>query len=343
MPDKHDASTHIDELRRLPRAARARGHARAGVARHACSTPTRRSRRSPSCAKGPFAFLLESAPAGGETWARYTFLGTAPRAAWQLRDGVVRGLDARSAAGTTRARPTDPLADLDALLRATHAGRGARARRVLERRGRLLRLRHRAADRAAAVAADEARAGARRAVRVHRRAGDHRQPAVAGARRRRRARSTTTRATRRCAARTTRAAPTVERTIARLRAPSDAAAARPAHRRASRRRDVSNYDARASSSPTSSGSASTSSPATRSRCSSRGASTCRTTSPSRGALSRAARAQSVAVHVPPRARRRGARRQLAGAARSRERGHGDGASDRRHAAARRDAGGGRGA
>ena len=33
---------------------------------------------------GPFAFLLESAPAGGETWARYTFMGTAPRAAWKL-------------------------------------------------------------------------------------------------------------------------------------------------------------------------------------------------------------------------------------------------------------------
>jgi anthranilate synthase component 1 len=37
----------------------------------------------------PFAFLLESAPAGGETWARYTFLGTEPRAAWRLRDGAV--------------------------------------------------------------------------------------------------------------------------------------------------------------------------------------------------------------------------------------------------------------
>ena len=33
--------------------------------------------------RGPFAFLLESAPAGSETWARYTFLGVAPRA-----DGV---------------------------------------------------------------------------------------------------------------------------------------------------------------------------------------------------------------------------------------------------------------
>lgn len=40
-------------------------------------------------AGGPFAFLLESAPAGGETWARYTFMGTAPRAAWRLRDGTV--------------------------------------------------------------------------------------------------------------------------------------------------------------------------------------------------------------------------------------------------------------
>jgi anthranilate synthase component 1 len=39
--------------------------------------------------EGPFAFLLESAPAGGETWSRYTFLGSAPRSAWRLRDGVV--------------------------------------------------------------------------------------------------------------------------------------------------------------------------------------------------------------------------------------------------------------
>jgi anthranilate synthase component 1 len=38
---------------------------------------------------GPFAFLLESAPAGGETLARYTFMGTAPRAAWRLQDGMV--------------------------------------------------------------------------------------------------------------------------------------------------------------------------------------------------------------------------------------------------------------
>ena len=31
--------------------------------------------------RGPFAFLLESAPAGGETWSRYTYLGTEPRSA----------------------------------------------------------------------------------------------------------------------------------------------------------------------------------------------------------------------------------------------------------------------
>jgi anthranilate synthase component 1 len=39
--------------------------------------------------RAPFAFLLESAPAGGETWARYTYLGTEPRAAWRLVDGAV--------------------------------------------------------------------------------------------------------------------------------------------------------------------------------------------------------------------------------------------------------------
>ncbi|HVE77790.1 MAG TPA: anthranilate synthase component I family protein [Gemmatimonadaceae bacterium] len=63
--------------------------------------------------RGPFAFLLESAPAGGETWARYTFLGTEPRAAWRLRDGVVE--DWTPARGWHGARaPADPLADLRA-------------------------------------------------------------------------------------------------------------------------------------------------------------------------------------------------------------------------------------
>ena len=59
----------------------------------------------------PFAFLLESAPAGGETWSRYTFLGTEPRAAWKLVDGEV--YDWSPAEGWHGARrPADPLADL---------------------------------------------------------------------------------------------------------------------------------------------------------------------------------------------------------------------------------------
>src|SRR5690606_20582038 len=39
--------------------------------------------------RAPFSFLLESAPAGGETWSRYTFLGTEPRRAWRLVEDVV--------------------------------------------------------------------------------------------------------------------------------------------------------------------------------------------------------------------------------------------------------------
>jgi anthranilate synthase component 1 len=61
----------------------------------------------------PFGFLLESAPAGGETWARYTYLGTQPRAAWRYKDGVVE--DWNSTDGWHNVRtPDDPLADLDA-------------------------------------------------------------------------------------------------------------------------------------------------------------------------------------------------------------------------------------
>ncbi len=65
---------------------------------------------------GPFAFLLESAPAGGETWARYTFMGTAPRSAWKLEDGVVRDWTPERGWHNDR-RPDDPLADLESLLR----------------------------------------------------------------------------------------------------------------------------------------------------------------------------------------------------------------------------------
>ncbi len=65
--------------------------------------------------RGPFAFLLESAPAGGETWARYTFLGTEPRGAWRLTDGVVE--DWSTDAGWHGARtPADPLEDLRSLI-----------------------------------------------------------------------------------------------------------------------------------------------------------------------------------------------------------------------------------
>ncbi|HKR10013.1 MAG TPA: chorismate-binding protein [Gemmatimonadaceae bacterium] len=65
--------------------------------------------------KGPFAFLLESAPAGGETWSRYTYLGTEPRSAWRFANGVVE--DWSSARGWHNARrPSDPLSDLASLI-----------------------------------------------------------------------------------------------------------------------------------------------------------------------------------------------------------------------------------
>ncbi|HVT40609.1 MAG TPA: anthranilate synthase component I family protein [Gemmatimonadaceae bacterium] len=60
---------------------------------------------------GEFAFLLESAPAGSETWARYTFLGTDPRSAWRLTDGVVEDWDAARGWHNPR-RPDDPFEDL---------------------------------------------------------------------------------------------------------------------------------------------------------------------------------------------------------------------------------------
>ncbi len=64
----------------------------------------------------PFAFLLESAPAGGETWARYTFLGTEPRAAWRWRDDVVD--EWTPDRGWQKSRPTaDPIGDLQRRLR----------------------------------------------------------------------------------------------------------------------------------------------------------------------------------------------------------------------------------
>ena len=68
--------------------------------------------------RGPFSFLLESAPAGSETWSRFTYLGTEPRAAWRLSDGVVHDWTPDRGWHAER-RPRDPLADLEAVL-ATH-------------------------------------------------------------------------------------------------------------------------------------------------------------------------------------------------------------------------------
>src|SRR5690606_29410422 len=67
-------------------------------------------------ARPPFGFLLESV-VGGETWARYTFLGTEPRSAWRL---VGRRIDRWTAEGgwVEGEAADDPLGDLDRLLQA---------------------------------------------------------------------------------------------------------------------------------------------------------------------------------------------------------------------------------
>ena len=67
--------------------------------------------------RGAFAFLLESAPAGGETWSRYTYLGTEPRGAWRLRDGVVEDWTPDQG-WHNRREPADPIDDLDGLINA---------------------------------------------------------------------------------------------------------------------------------------------------------------------------------------------------------------------------------
>ncbi|MEX0856211.1 MAG: anthranilate synthase component I [Gemmatimonadota bacterium] len=66
-------------------------------------------------ARPPFGFLLESV-VGGEKWARYTFLGTEPAAAWKLQGDVVSWWT--PAAGWEVVDTDDPLEDLDARLRA---------------------------------------------------------------------------------------------------------------------------------------------------------------------------------------------------------------------------------
>lgn len=68
---------------------------------------------------GAFAFLLESAPAGSETWSRYTFMGTKPQAAWRLDGGTVD--EWSPALGWHGARSVaDPLADLERTITTNH-------------------------------------------------------------------------------------------------------------------------------------------------------------------------------------------------------------------------------
>jgi anthranilate synthase component 1 len=66
-------------------------------------------------ARPPFGFLLESV-VGGEQWARYSFVGTRPSGAWRLLDGRVSWWSPGS--GWAPVETSDPLADLDARLRA---------------------------------------------------------------------------------------------------------------------------------------------------------------------------------------------------------------------------------
>ena len=61
-------------------------------------------------ARPPFGFLLESV-VGGDQWARYSFVGTSPSAAWRLKGGQVSWWT--PADGWTSVDCEDPLYDLD--------------------------------------------------------------------------------------------------------------------------------------------------------------------------------------------------------------------------------------
>jgi anthranilate synthase component 1 len=70
-------------------------------------------------ARGPFAFLLESA-VGGERWARYTFLGTEPSEAWRYRGTRIERWT--PAGGWREAGETaDPIGHVGALMQARPA------------------------------------------------------------------------------------------------------------------------------------------------------------------------------------------------------------------------------
>jgi anthranilate synthase component 1 len=66
-------------------------------------------------AEPPFGFLLESV-VGGEQWARYSFLGTRPSAAWRLKGGKVSWWTPGE--GWFPVETDDPYGDLDARLKA---------------------------------------------------------------------------------------------------------------------------------------------------------------------------------------------------------------------------------
>ena len=68
-------------------------------------------------ARPPFGFLLESV-IGGETWARYTFLGTAPKEAWRVYSGGSISRWTPETAWQEAEAAGDPFARLDARLRA---------------------------------------------------------------------------------------------------------------------------------------------------------------------------------------------------------------------------------
>lgn len=64
---------------------------------------------------GEWGFLLESAPAGGETWSRYTYMGTEPQRAWRL-DGDTVDEWTRAIGWHSRRQVADPLAELQRLV-----------------------------------------------------------------------------------------------------------------------------------------------------------------------------------------------------------------------------------
>ena len=283
---------------------------------------------------GPFAFLLESAPAGGETWARYTFMGTAPRAAWRLAGRRRARLDRRRAAGTTIVAPPIPSpisrrSSRDAEpVDAPEIGEfwsgavgyfGYDVARLIER---LPTPPARGVDvpdalfvfTDALVIFDNLRSQARvvAAARVEPNATDAQLDTAYDARHARR-RSDGRAAPRSVGARAARPRPVGAARRGRARSTTsdkflaDVERVRRVHHR---RRRVPGAD----------------------RAAHRRSARLLVD----GSLSRAARDQPVAVHVPPRARRHRDRRQLARAARSASATdrHGDAAADRRHAAAR---------